>query len=116
MARGRGKLRDGTVVSDKMDQTVVVAVHWQQHHPLYRKSIRRVSKFYAHDEQKISKQGDLVRIRETRPLSRTKRWKVVAVLERHEIPEVKPADLDQAVSPEVAVEAIQQQTSEDMKE
>jgi small subunit ribosomal protein S17 len=72
----------GRVVSDKMDKTVVVAVNYVRTHPLYKKRITRTSKFYAHDENGECKEGDLVRIEETRPLSKTKRWIVREVLER----------------------------------
>ena len=72
----------GRVVSDKMDKTVVVAVDYVRRHPLYHKRMTRTSKFYAHDENNQCKEGDLVRIEETRPLSKTKRWIVREVLER----------------------------------
>nr|WP_322823028.1 30S ribosomal protein S17 [Chloroflexus sp.] len=74
----------GRVVSDKMDKTVVVAVDYLKPHPLYRKIIRRTKKFHAHDEENVCKVGDTVRIEETRPLSRTKRWRVVEILKRGE--------------------------------
>ena len=70
----------GRVVSDRMDKTVVVAVEWRQRHPLYGKSVKRVTKFHAHDEENRCKMGDVVNIMETRPLSRTKRWRVTSVL------------------------------------
>ena len=89
-----GKVRVGRVVSNKMDKTAVVAVRWQQRHPLYRKSIRRITKFYVHDAQNECRLGDLVRIQETRPLSRTKHWRVLDILERREVAEVRPVDLD----------------------
>lgn len=72
----------GRVVSDKMDKTVVVAVDYLKPHPLYRKIIRRTSKFHAHDEENACKMGDVVRIEETRPLSRTKRWRVIEIIQR----------------------------------
>jgi small subunit ribosomal protein S17 len=72
----------GRVVSDKMDKTVVVAVNYVRRHPLYHKRITRTSKFFAHDENGNCKVGDLVRIEETRPLSKRKRWIVREVLER----------------------------------
>jgi len=72
----------GRVVSDKMDKTVVVAVNYVRRHPLYHKRITRTSKFFAHDENENCKVGDLVRIEETRPLSKRKRWIVREVLER----------------------------------
>ncbi|GBD22334.1 30S ribosomal protein S17 [bacterium HR28] len=72
----------GRVVSDKMDKTVVVAVDYWRRHPLYKKTIRRTSKFYAHDEHNLCRIGDLVLIEETRPLSKMKRWIVRKILER----------------------------------
>jgi small subunit ribosomal protein S17 len=74
----------GRVVSDKMDKTVVVAVDYLKPHPLYRKIIRKTSKFHAHDEENTCKVGDLVRIEETRPLSRTKHWRVIEIIKRGE--------------------------------
>ena len=76
------KVREGLVVSDKMDKTVVVAVEDRVKHALYGKVMRRTSKLKAHDEQNDCGVGDRVRIMETRPLSATKRWRVVSVLER----------------------------------
>lgn len=76
------KIRQGYVVSDKMDKTVVVAVDDRVKHSLYGKVIRRTSRVKAHDETNQVGEGDLVRIMETRPLSATKRWRVVEVLEK----------------------------------
>lgn len=75
-------MKVGRVVSDKMDKTVVVAVDYVRTHPLYKKRITRTSKFYAHDENNECKAGDLVRIEETRPMSRQKRWVVREIVER----------------------------------
>ncbi len=75
------KQKVGRVVSDKMSKTVVVAVDYLRPHPLYRKTVRKTSKFYAHDENNDCHVGDIVRIEETRPLSRTKRWRVVEIVE-----------------------------------
>src|SRR5688500_7089212 len=72
----------GKVVSDKMDKTVVVSVDFVKRHPIYHKRIRRTSKFMAHDEQNSCKIGDTVRIEETRPLSKNKRWIVREIIER----------------------------------
>ena len=80
----RTKSRTGTVVSDKMDKTVVVSVERQFAHPLYTKRITRHSKFHAHDEENDYREGDVVRIEETRPLSKKKRWRVVELVERPE--------------------------------
>ncbi len=76
------KVREGLVVSDKMDKTVVVEVEDRVKHPLYGKVLRRSSKVKAHDEANAAGIGDLVLISETRPLSATKRWRVVEILER----------------------------------
>jgi small subunit ribosomal protein S17 len=76
------KVRQGYVVSDKMDKTVVVEVEDRVKHPLYGKVLRRSSKVKAHDEGNVAGVGDLVLISETRPLSATKRWRVVEILER----------------------------------
>ena len=81
-ARGARKVRVGTVVSDKMDKTVVVAVQRLTQHPLYKRRIERTTKFKAHDEKNEAHVGDRVRIMETRPLSRDKRWRVVEIVER----------------------------------
>jgi small subunit ribosomal protein S17 len=81
-ARGYRKTRRGYVVSDKMDKTVVVSVEDRVKHPLYGKVLRRTSKVAAHDEANAAGVGDLVLIMETRPLSATKRWRVVEILER----------------------------------
>ena len=87
------KIRIGKVVSDKMEKTVVVAVDTPRHHPLYKKTIRRVVKYYAHDENKISKLGDTVKLEETRPLSKLKRWRVVEVVTKGEVAEIKPEEI-----------------------
>jgi len=76
------KVRQGLVVSDKMDKTVVVAVEDRVKHPLYGKIIRRTSKLKAHDEANAAGVGDRVLLMETRPLSATKRWRVVEILEK----------------------------------
>lgn len=80
--RGRRKTRIGIVVSDKMDKTVVVAVERRYAHPLYGKQVTRTKKYHAHDETNQYNVGDTVRIMETRPLSKLKRWRVVEALER----------------------------------
>lgn len=80
--RGARKTREGLVVSDKMDKTVVVSVEDRVKHPMYGKVIRRTSKLKAHDEQNSCGIGDRVLLMETRPLSATKRWRVVEILEK----------------------------------
>ena len=80
--RKQRKVRVGRVVSDAMDKTVVVAIERRVHHPLYHKSVRRVRKFKAHDEVNQYHVGDTVRLVETRPLSKTKRWRVAELIYR----------------------------------
>ena len=80
--RGERKLRQGVVISDRMDKTVVVEVQRRTTHPLYRKTITRTEKLHAHDETNDVGVGDRVRVAETRPLSKKKRWRVVEVVER----------------------------------
>mgnify|MGYP003338295408 FL=1 len=80
--RNRRKVREGLVVSNKMDKTAVVAVVERVRHPKYAKFVMRTKKLYAHDETNDVREGDRVRIAETRPMSRLKRWRVVEVLER----------------------------------
>jgi small subunit ribosomal protein S17 len=80
MAEGRRQIKVGRVVSNKMNKTIVVAVDYLRPHPLYRKIIRTTHKFHAHDEQNTCKIGDLVRIGETRPLSKTKSWELVEIV------------------------------------
>ena len=79
------KARVGRVVSTKMQKTVIVAVDRQRLHRLYKKPVRRQTRFKAHDENGVCATGDLVRIQETRPLSRDKRWRVAEVLERGQV-------------------------------
>jgi small subunit ribosomal protein S17 len=81
-SRGTRKVRDGMVVSDKMQKTVVVALERRVRHPVYGKMITRTKHVKAHDEENSAKTGDTVRIMETRPLSKDKRWRVVEILER----------------------------------
>ncbi len=80
--RGNRKVRVGTVVSDKMDKTVVVAVEALVRHPLYGRILKRTSRLKAHNENNEARVGDKVRVMETRPLSREKRWRVVEVMEK----------------------------------
>jgi small subunit ribosomal protein S17 len=76
------KTKVGRVVSNKMDKTVVVRVQSTRRHPLYAKTMRKQRKFYAHDQENACKVGDLVRIAESRPMSKLKRWRVVDVVEQ----------------------------------
>ena len=80
--RGRRKTRVGVVVSDAMDKTVLVRIDRTMRHPLYKKIVARSSKLAAHDEGNEARVGDTVRVMETRPLSKTKHWRVVEIVER----------------------------------
>ena len=82
LTRGHRKERVGDVVSDKMNKTIVVRVERRFCHPQFKKVVTAYSKFYAHDEKNEAKVGDRVRIQETRPLSKTKSWRLVEVVER----------------------------------
>ena len=79
-ARGHRKERKGFVLQDKTDKTIVVGVEWTFRHPMYGKVLRRVKKYHVHDEKNEAKTGDFVRIMETRPLSRLKRWRLAEIL------------------------------------
>ena len=80
--RNLRKERTGAVVSNKMEKTIVVAVKRKVKHPIYGKFVNKTTKFVAHDEENICKEGDLVRIMETRPLSKRKNWRLVEIIER----------------------------------
>ena len=82
LVRGYRKTRTGIVISDKMDKTVVVAVRTKVRHPLYGQMVNKTTKFKAHDENNDCGIGDIVRIMETRPLSKDKRWRVVEIIEK----------------------------------
>ncbi|WP_418965299.1 30S ribosomal protein S17 [Cetobacterium sp.] len=80
--RNERKVREGIVVSDKMDKTIVVAIETMVLHPIYKKRVKKTMKFKAHDENNVAQTGDKVRIMETRPLSRDKRWRLVDIIEK----------------------------------
>ncbi len=87
------KTRVGRVVSNKMDKTVVVAVETARHHPLYKKTIKRMVRYKAHDEKNGCGEGDMVKIVETRPLSKEKRWRVAEIITKKEGVEVQPTEI-----------------------
>jgi small subunit ribosomal protein S17 len=103
MAQKR-KVNTGQVVSDKMDKTVVVAVERYRTHRLYKRRIKRVTRFKAHDELNACKLGDTVRIEETRPLSKDKRWRVVEILARGDLAEIqsKEKEIDEGTMLELS--------------
>ena len=87
------KTKTGHVVSDKMDKTVVVAVIAPKRHPLYKKILKKTVKYKAHDEDNKCQVGDKVKIVETRPLSRDKRWRVAEIITKREVVEVQPKEI-----------------------
>ena len=87
------KTRIGRVISNKMDKTVVVAVSTIKRHPLYKKSIKKTGKYKAHDEKKQCGEGDIVRIVDTRPLSKEKHWRVTEIITKGKVVEVKPKEI-----------------------
>ena len=91
---GRRKTRTGSVVRVKQDKTAVVEMVWKQRHRLYRKQVRRVARFHVHDPENLCKLGDLVRIEETRPISKTKHWRLLEILDSREVAEVRPIELE----------------------
>ena len=95
MAETKRKIRQGVVIRAKQSKTVIIAVQRWYKHPLYGKAMRRSKKYHVHDSAQRCKLGDLVKIEETRPLSRLKRWRVVEILEHRDVPEVTPLELDE---------------------
>jgi len=96
------KAQIGTVVSNKMDKTVVVRIDRQKRHRLYRKTITRSQRYKAHDENNECRLGDIVRIAETRPLSRDKRWRVVEILQKGDVAEIAPTEVGQSLFVEIS--------------
>jgi small subunit ribosomal protein S17 len=88
------KSRLGRVVSNKMDKTAVVVVETRRHHPIYKKTVRTVTRYKAHDEMNECRPGDTVRLEETRPLSKEKRWRIAEIVIKAEQLEVKPVELE----------------------
>ena len=103
MSYERRKVKTGRVVSDKMDRTIVVQVEWRSPHRLYKKPIRRMSKFMVHDPDNASMVGDIVQVMESRPRSKTKRWRLVKILQRSEVVDIRPEEIGEDSQPAVAV-------------
>ena len=101
MARSMRKVRVGAVVRTNQDKTAIVEMVWKQRHRLYRKQMRRVARFYVHDEENQCRSGDTVRIEETRRISKNKHWRLIAILERKEVADVRPIDLETDVGQEI---------------
>ena len=106
MAITMRKVRVGSVVATRMDKTAVVELVWKQRHRVYRKQMRRVTRFYVHDPDNQCRIGDTVRIQETRPISRTKHWRLLDIMARREVADVRPIDLeDDSIVPTAAVDS-----------
>lgn len=102
ITKARRQRRTGTVLKNNNAQTIVVGVAWSLRDPLYKKQVRRLTKFVAHDEKGDAKRGDTVLIESTRPLSATKRWRLVEVVSRGELADVSPDAAAAAVPVEAA--------------
>lgn len=88
------KQQTGTVLKDQNDKSVVVGVSWLQRDRIYKKARRKITKFVVHDESNMATVGDRVLIEEGRPISKTKRWRLVSVLDRVEVADIQPSDID----------------------
>ena len=114
MSYERRKVRIGRVVSDKMDKTVIVAYGWSSPHPIYKKAVRRETRFMTHDPENQARLGDVVRIVESRPISKTKRWRLAEILSSQEIAELQPEEIqvDESVVSAAATSALDQAEAE----
>jgi len=101
VAKSMRKVRVGAVVRTNQDKTAIVEMVWKQRHRLYRKQMRRVARFYVHDPLNQCQPGDTVRIEETRRISKNKHWRLMAILERKLVADVRPIDLETDVGQEI---------------
>ena len=101
MAKSMRKVRVGAVVRTNQDKTAIVEMVWKQRHRIYRKQMRRVARFYIHDPENQCRQGDTVRIEETRRISKNKHWRLLEILERKQVADVRPIDLETDVGQEI---------------
>tara|TARA_B100001765_G_scaffold28562_1_gene16022 strand:+ start:336 stop:773 length:438 start_codon:yes stop_codon:yes gene_type:complete len=101
VAKSMRKVRVGAVVRTNQDKTAIVEMVWKQRHRIYRKQMRRVARFYIHDPENQCRLGDTVRIEETRPISKNKHWRLLEILERKQVADVRPIDLETDVGQEI---------------
>ena len=101
MARSMRKVRVGAVVRTNQDKTAIVEMVWKQRHRIYRKQMRRVARFYVHDPENQCRLGDTVRVEETRPISKNKHWRLIEILERRQVADVRPMDLETDVGQDI---------------
>lgn len=113
---GEQRVIQGTVVSDKMDKTVVVAVTHRKKHRLYHKVMTLTTRFKAHDATNVCRLGDTVRIIESRPLSRDKRWRVIEVVGKGDVAEIQPAAIGRELEQTVQVAPVRQDSAEEADE
>jgi small subunit ribosomal protein S17 len=112
MAKEMRKVRVGSVVRTRMDKTAVVEMVWKQRHTIYNKQMRRVARFYVHDPEGQCQIGDTVRIQETRPISRTKHWRLLEVLRHRQLADVSPIELETDITPVMTGEALAEAPSQ----
>ena len=113
MAKSMRKVRTGSVVRVSMDRTAVVEMVWKQRNRLYRKQVRRLARFMVHDPESQCLVGDTVRIEETRPISKSKHWRLLEILSRRQVADVRPIDLEaDAVMVATAAEQAEEETEE----
>ena len=101
MARSMRKVRVGAVVRTNQDKTAIVEMVWKQRHRIYRKQMRRVARFYVHDPENQCRLGDTVRIEETRPISKNKHWRLLEILDRRQVADIRPIDLETDVGQDI---------------
>lgn len=101
MARTMRKVRVGAVVRTNQEKTAIVEMVWKQRHRVYRKQMRRVARFYVHDPENQCRLGDTVRIEETRRISKNKHWRLLDILDRRQVADVKPIDVETDVSQDI---------------
>ena len=101
MARSMRKVRVGAVVRTNQDKTAIVEMVWKQRHRIYRKQMRRVARFYVHDPENQCRLGDTVRVEETRRISKNKHWRLIEILERRQVADVRPMDLEADVGQDI---------------
>lgn len=101
MAKSMRKVRVGAVVRTNQDKTAIVEMVWKQRHRIYRKQMRRVARFYVHDPENQCRLGDTVRIEETRRISKNKHWRLLEILERRQVADVRPIDLETDVGQDI---------------
>ena len=102
---GSRRRQYGTVLSDKNDKTIVVGVSWLQRHRIYKKNRRRMTRLVAHDELNTASIGDRVLLEESRPTSKTKRWRLVEIVEKVDVAEVQPTDIDKMPGEDLPVDS-----------